>query len=182
MTLDINRTKEILELIHPYLRWGAIIIYALMFLYVNRIFVKDPILRKWLMASFEERDGKASGKSITSFVFAKLIAFATIIAIIYAPNHLLPEYFLISLLTFVGGLYGVKVASKYYDGKNNTTTTFAENNTSNTSTSNSDANSNQTQSTDNNNLDTNKDEVKKDDSKKDTSSDNISKNNPEDLG
>lgn len=178
MTLDINRTKEILDLIHPYLRWGAIIIYALMFLYVNRIFVKDPILRKWLMASFEERDGKASGKSITSFVFAKLIAFATIIAIIYAPNHLLPEYFLISLLTFVGGLYGVKVASKYYDGKNNTTTTFAENNTSNnSSTSNLDTNSNQNQSTDNNNVDT-----KKDDVKKDTSSDTTSKNNPNDLG
>lgn len=178
MTLDINRIKEILDLIHPYLRWGAIIIYALMFLYVNRIFVKDPILRKWLMASFEERDGKASGKSITSFVFAKLIAFATIIAIIYAPNHLLPEYFLISLLTFVGGLYGVKVASKYYDGKNNTTTTFAENNTSSTSyTSNSDTNSNQNQSTDNNNVDT-----KKDDVKKDTSSDTTSKNNPDDLG
>lgn len=185
MTLDINRTKEVLNIVHPYLKWIAIATYGVIFLYINRMFIKDPVLRKWLMASLEERDGKASGKSITSFVFAKLIAISTITAIIYAPNHLLPEYFLISLLTFVGGLYGVKVASKYYDGKNNTTTTFTESNTntsSTSSTSNSDTTSNQTQSTDNNNLDNNKDEVKKDDFKKDTFSDSTSKNKPEDLG
>jgi hypothetical protein len=115
MNINIDKTKELLELFHPYLRWFILIMYGAMFLYVNRMFINDPVLRKWIMASFEEHDGKASGKSITSFVFAKLIAFATIVAIIYAPNHLLPEYFLISLLTFVGGLYGIKVASKYFN-------------------------------------------------------------------
>jgi hypothetical protein len=123
MTFDINKFKEFMDIFHPYLRWIMLAIYGLMFLYVNRIFIKDPILRKWIMASFEERDGKASGKSITAFVFAKLIAFATLTAIIYAPNHLLPEYFLTGLLIFIGGLYGVKVASKYYDNKATGSTT-----------------------------------------------------------
>lgn len=136
MTIDINKTKEFMEIFHPYLRWIVLVMYGLMFLYINRIFIKDPILRKWLMASFEERDGKASGKSITAFIFAKLIAFATLVAIIYAPNHLLPEYFLTGLLLFIGGLYGVKVASKYYDNKStgsssstSTTTVIQELNT-----------------------------------------------------
>jgi len=114
MNVNIDKTKEILEIFHPYLRWLILAMYGAMFLYINRIFINDPILRKWIMASFEENEGKASGKSITSFIFAKLIAFATVVAIIYSPNHLLPEYFLISLLTFVGGLYGIKVASKYF--------------------------------------------------------------------
>lgn len=112
-----------MDVFHPYLRWIMLAMYAGMFLYINRIFIKDPVLRKWIMASFEERDGKASGKSITAFVFAKLIAFATLVAIVYAPDHLLPEYFLISLLAFIGGMYGVKVASKYYDNKVTGTTT-----------------------------------------------------------
>ena len=114
MNVNIDKIKEILEISHPYLRWLILAMYGAMFLYINRIFINDPILRKWIMASFEENEGKASGKSITSFIFAKLIAFATVVAIIYSPNHLLPEYFLISLLTFVGGLYGIKVASKYF--------------------------------------------------------------------
>jgi hypothetical protein len=184
MTLDINRTKEILDLIHPYLRWAAIVIYALMFLYVNRIFVKDPILRAWLMQSLQEtKNGGASGKSLSGFLLVQVIVFSSIVAIIYSPYHVLPEFMFIGILTFVGSLYGIKVASKYYDGKNNTTTTFTESNTntsSTSSTSNSDTTSNQnksTENTDNNNL-----EIKKDEVKKDTSSDTTSKNNPDDLG
>lgn len=166
MTLDINRTKEILSILHPYLKWVALVVYALMFLYVNRIFVKDPILRKWLMASLEERDGKASGKSITSFVFAKLIAISTVAAIIYSPAHLLPEYFLISLLTFVGGLYGVKVASKYYDGKNNTTSNMSTDTTTTTTSS----------------VITDTKQSDKEPVKEEVKTEDKTKNNPEDLG
>jgi hypothetical protein len=176
MTLDINRIKEFLEIIHPYLRWLAIIIYALMFLYVNRIFVKDPILRSWLMQSLQEtKNGGASGKSLSGFLLVQVIVFSSIVAIIYSPYHVLPEFMFISILTFVGSLYGIKVASKYYDGKNNTTTTFTENtNTSSTSsTSNSDTNLNQNSSVENS-----KEETKKED----ISDKEKEKNKPEDLG
>jgi len=124
--LDIDYIKELLSIFHPYLRWLILIMYGGMFLYINRMFINDPVLRKWVLASFEEHEGRASGKAITSFVFAKLIAFATLVAIIYAPDHLLPEYFLISLLTFVGSLYGIKMASKYFNGGTTTDTTTKE--------------------------------------------------------
>ena len=119
--LDIDKTKEWLDVLHPYLRWGLLIIYGLMFLHINKIFIKDPILRAWMMKSFEE-DGKTSGKSITAFVFVKLIAFATLTAIIYSNQHILPEFFLISLLSFVASLYGIKVASKYFTPSDSSST------------------------------------------------------------
>lgn len=175
MNIDINKTKEILELIHPYLKWIAIAAYGVIFLYINRMFIKDPVLRKWLMASLEERDGKASGKSLSGFVLIQVLVFSSIVAIIYSPYHVLPEFMFISILTFVGSLYGIKVASKYYDGKNNTTTTFTENtNTSSTSsTINSDTNSNQNSSIENSKEETKKEEVSDKDKEK---------NKPEDLG
>lgn len=182
MTLDINKAKEILEIVHPYLRWLAIIIYALMFLYVNRIFIKDPILRSWLMQSLQEtKNGGASGKSLSGFVLVQVIVFSAIVAIIYSPYHVLPEFMFIGILTFVGSLYSIKVASKYYDGKNNTTTTFTENNTtsSNSSTNNSDTNSNQ-----NSSLENSKDENKKEEQtkKEEISDEDKKKNNTDDLG
>lgn len=125
MTLDINRTREILAMFSPYLRWVMLATYAGMFLYINRMFMTDPLLRRWLMASLEETPNRASGKSLTAFVFAKLIAFATMTAIVYSPQHLLPEYFLISLLTFIASVYGIKLAGKYFSGneKSETSTT-----------------------------------------------------------
>lgn len=122
MELDIDKIRELLTVFHPYLRWLVLIMYGGMFLYINRMFINDPVLRKWILASFEEYEGRASGKAITSFVFSKLIAFATLVAILYAPDHILPEFFLISLLTFVGSLYGIKIASKYFSGGTTTDT------------------------------------------------------------
>lgn len=152
--MSLLKFKEFMDVFHPYLRWIMIATYALMFLYVNRMFMKDPILRKWLMSSMEERDGRSSGKSLTGFVFVKLVAFATLCAIIYSPSHLLPEYYLISLLTFIGSLYGVKVFSKYYDAK-------ATNNTTTTTTSTQEVDASKTTTTE---------------------SKEIKKNNPEDVG
>lgn len=128
MTFDINKAKEWIDILHPYMRWLILISYGGLFLYINKIIIKDPILRKWILSSFEESSGKASGKSITAFVFAKLIAFSTLVAIIYAPDHLLPEYFLISMLTFIASLYGIKMASKYFNGSSDTTQTDNTNN------------------------------------------------------
>ncbi len=134
--LDINKTQEWLDVLHPYLRWLMLIIYSLMFLYINRMFLKDPALRKWLMASLEEKDGRASGKSLSGFIFSKLIAFATLTAIIYSPNHILPEFFLISLLTYIASLYGIKMAtkSKYFNGTTDDTVSSTTTSTQSTST------------------------------------------------
>ncbi len=113
--IDVHKTQEILDVLHPYLKWGLLGLYALMVLYVNRIVVKDPILRRWVLNSFndEHNPNSASGKILTAFVFAQIIAFATVVAIIYSPSHLIPEYFLISILSFIAALYGIKMASKY---------------------------------------------------------------------
>ncbi len=110
--MSIDQLKEILDMIHPYTRWVTVLLYAACFLWINRIFVKDPALRKWIMSSFEEVTGKSSSKSLTAFIFVQLVAFATVSAIVYAPNHLLPEYFLYALLAFVASLYGIKLASR----------------------------------------------------------------------
>jgi len=140
MNIDINKAKEWIDILHPYMRWTMFIGYCGLFLYINRMFVKDPNLRKWLMASFEEKDGRASGKSLSGFVFSQLIAFATLVAIVYTPDHLLPEYYLISLLTYIASLYGIKMVtkSKYFNGTNDgdssSQTTASKTNTTTTTT------------------------------------------------
>lgn len=95
-------------------------------LFYKKVF-GDPELKRFFLDSLRESNtGKASGKSLTAFLLSNIIGIATIIAVIYAPNHLLPEYFLISILTFVGSLYGISMASKYFtggNGKNNVTDT-----------------------------------------------------------
>lgn len=92
-----------------------ILVIALMYITLLIVFhfkMKDPELKEFFLNSLKE-NGKPSGKSLTGLFFVQIIGFATIVAIIYSKDHLLPEYFLISLLTFIGGLYGMKVASKY---------------------------------------------------------------------
>lgn len=87
-------------------------------LFYKKVF-GDPELKRFFLDSLRESNtGKASGKSLTAFLLSNIIGIATIIAVIYAPNHLLPEYFLISILTFVGSLYGISMASKYFTGGN----------------------------------------------------------------
>lgn len=97
-------------------------VYALgSFLAYKKIF-SDPELKKFFLDSLRESnksggcEGKPSGKSLTAFLLSNIVGASTIIAVIYAPNHLLPEYFLISILTFIGGLYGISMASKYFTG------------------------------------------------------------------
>ncbi len=123
MDSDINKIKEVLDLINPYLKWIMISIYAAMFLFINKVFIKDSKMKAWLLTSLEETPNRASGKSLTAFVFSQLIALATLAAIIYSPQHLLPEYFLISLLMFIASVYGIKLAGKYFNGGNDNSTT-----------------------------------------------------------
>lgn len=131
--MDKNQIVEYLEIARPYLRWSILAVYGLLFLYVNRLFLKDPILRAWILQSFQE-GGKASGKSLSGFIFVKLIAFATLCAIVYSPNHILPEFFLISLLTFVASLYGIKFATQRYGRVGDSSTTTETSSSSETTT------------------------------------------------
>jgi len=118
----------------------------------------DPELKSFFLDSLRE-NGKPSGKSLTGMFLIQLIGFATIVAIIYAPDHLLPEYFLISLLTFIGGLYGMKVASKYINNGDTSSSnqSFSQtiptnNNTiNNVNSVNSDSNKDKTQTNNNQN-------------------------------
>lgn len=103
-----------------------LLVYLISIWIVSRYVFKDKELKVWFLASFSE-NGKASGKSLTAFIFAKILAFATIVAVIYSPSHLLPEYYFISILTFVGGLYGIRMASKYFGANESSPKT--ENNT-----------------------------------------------------
>lgn len=80
-------------------------------------FIKDKEFRKWLMASWEEESGRASGKSLTAFVMSALVACVVVVAVKYSDKHLIPEWMFWGLIAFVGGLYGIKVASKYTSGE-----------------------------------------------------------------
>ena len=147
-----------------------LLVYATFFIVFHFKIKKDPELKAFFLDSLRE-NGKPSGKSLTGLFFVQIIGFATIIAIIYAPNHLLPEYFLISILTFVGGLYGMKVASKYVN-----TGGDSSNNSFNQNTSNNINNQNNS-TTNNTNLSVN-------DSKyiDVVDSNKNNKNNPDDIG
>ena len=120
--MDINKIREFIEVFHPFLRGAILFIYLSLFLFVNRMFVKDKELRASLMGSFME-NGVASGKSITAFMLSSIIGFATVVAIVYADSHILPEYFLISILTFIASLYGIRMASKYLNNSDTQSTT-----------------------------------------------------------
>lgn len=108
-----------------------VLIYSVGSFFVYRKIFSDPELKKFFLDSLRESNtGKASGKSLTAFLLSNIIGFATIIAVIYAPHHLLPEYFLISILTFVASLYGISMASKYVSGGSNSGSTANQQQTS----------------------------------------------------
>ncbi len=98
-----------------------VLIYSIGSILVYRKIFSDPELKKFFLDSLRESnkhgcEGKPSGKSLTAFLLSNIMGFATIIAVIYAPHHLLPEYFLICVLSFVASLYGISMASKYFTG------------------------------------------------------------------
>lgn len=97
-------------------------------LYVNKIFLTDPDLRQWILQSFEDDNGRASGKALSAFACTFAIVTGWFIAMHYGDHHLAPEYYFIGLLSYAGGLYGIKelgrvMNTKYtapYNGKPNT--------------------------------------------------------------
>ena len=109
-----------LSIKHFYLSIIAII-YAIIIIVFYIKVTKDNEFKNYFLESISENN-KISGKSLTGFYFVQIIGLSTIVAVIYSPNHLLPEYYLISLLTFVGGLYGFKLASKYISDSGSQTT------------------------------------------------------------
>ena len=96
----------------PYIKY---ILYAMSiagFLWVNKIFITDPVLRKWLLQSFESDNGRASGKSLSAFACTSALILGWFISIHYSKDHIAPEYYFWGILSLVGGLYGIKEVGK----------------------------------------------------------------------
>jgi cadmium resistance protein CadD (predicted permease) len=63
---------------------------------------------KWFLRSFEENNGKTSGKSLTAFSSMGLVIISVIVALIFAENHVLPEFMFYGLIGTILTLLGVK--------------------------------------------------------------------------
>lgn len=87
--------------------------------------IKDII--KWIIPSFEEKDGRASGKSLSAFALVLLFVFLSI-KIVFTINDFnqnqtkLLEIILDSIVWIVIGLYAVRTAgkTKYFSGSEET--------------------------------------------------------------
>lgn len=77
-------------------------------LWINRVFITDTDLRKWLLKSFEEDTGKTSGRSLSAFLCTVSLVTGWFISIYYSKDHTAPEYYFWGLLSLIGGLYGIK--------------------------------------------------------------------------
>lgn len=107
------------------------IAYALFLIWFYFKIFKDPKYNKFILGSLTDPNTKeASGKSLTALMFSQLIMISTIFAIVYSENHILPEYFLYSILGFIASVYGIKLAGRFADNKNQTSSSI----TSTTST------------------------------------------------
>lgn len=97
-----------MEALQPYFKYILYLISILGFLWVNRIFITDPALRKWLMVSFEDENGRTSSKNLSAFACTLSIIVGWFISIHYSQNHIAPEYYFWGLLSLICGLYGIK--------------------------------------------------------------------------
>ena len=100
----------------PYLKYIIAVIFIIIFAVVNRAFIVNPDLRNFLLSSLAVNNVVSqggSGKAFSGFIFSGVIAFASIVAVLYSPLHLLPDYMFNSLLIFVAALYGIKMAGKF---------------------------------------------------------------------
>jgi hypothetical protein len=99
----------------------TIFLFCAIFLFwFCRKFFKDPELKNFILGSLRDPVTKVgSGKSLTAMMFSIVIAISTIFAVVYSPSHLLPDYFLIAILSFIAALYGIKMAGgKFVNGTN----------------------------------------------------------------
>jgi hypothetical protein len=107
------------------------LVYGIFLIWFYFKIFKDPKYNKFILGSLTDPNTKeASGKSLTALMFSQLIMISTIFAIVYSDNHILPEYFLYSILGFIASVYGIKLAGKISDNKNQTSSSI----TSTTST------------------------------------------------
>lgn len=84
---------------------------------VNWMFIRDKELRAWIMTSMEDSEGRASGKALSAFVCTFAIVVGWFIAMHYGESHLAPEYYFVGLLSYAGGLYGIKEIGKVMNTK-----------------------------------------------------------------
>lgn len=117
-----------METIQPFLKYILYAISILGFLWVNKIFITNPELRKWLMQSFEDENGRTSGKAFSAFTCTSAVVIGYFIAVHYGENHTAPEYYFWGMIGLVTSLYGIKEvgkvmttysANKYSNGNGN---------------------------------------------------------------
>lgn len=102
---------EIINIIHPYLKYILYLILISGFLYINKIFVTDLKLRSWIMQSMEE-NGRASGKSLSAFICTFGVMTGWFIAIHYGDKHTAPEYYFWGIVGLITSLYGIREVGK----------------------------------------------------------------------
>lgn len=99
---------KVLEFFVPYMKYILFLILIIGFLWVNKIFVTNETLRPLLIQSFEDENGRISGKSISAFVCVIAVIMGWFIAILYSPTHEAPEYYFWGILGLISALYGIK--------------------------------------------------------------------------
>lgn len=102
---------DFINLIHPYLKYILYLILIIGFLIINKIFVTNPELRKWIMQSFEE-NGRCSGKSLSAFLCTTAVMIGWFIAIHYGDRHTAPEYYFWGIIGLITSLYGIREVGK----------------------------------------------------------------------
>ena len=110
-----------MEVLHPYLKYILYLILILGFLWTNRIFIQDPILRRWIQ-SFVEENGQPSSKKASAIICTVGLILGWLIGIHYSENHIAPEYYFWGILGLITSLHGIKEVGKVmttkYTGSN----------------------------------------------------------------
>jgi hypothetical protein len=116
------------QLIHnilPYLKYILFFILIVIFAIVNSKFLRDPLLRNFILSSLATNNDISqggSGKAMSGFVFSGVIAFSSIMAVMHSEHYQLPDYMFNGLLLFVAALYSIKLAGNFagkYTGNGN---------------------------------------------------------------
>lgn len=101
-----------MEDFRPYIKYILYLISIAGFLWVNKIFITNPELRKWLMQSFEDENGRTSGKAFSGFTCTTAVVVGWFIAVHYGKDHTAPEYYFWGMIGLVTSLYGIKEVGK----------------------------------------------------------------------
>jgi hypothetical protein len=104
-----------------YLKYILYLIAILGVILSMRRALNDEKFRRWLMGSFEEAGSqhKASGKSLSAFMFCAVITLSALISIHYSENHIIPEFIFWGIISLICGLYGIKEVGRVMTKESN---------------------------------------------------------------